>query len=73
MDVDGLEWPILQGAVKTLRDLRLRSAMVELSLTNHEERDRAMKHLADSGLRFVAHGDAQGTETDRAANHLFVR
>lgn len=73
MDVDGLEWPILQGAVKTLRDPRLRAAMIELSLTNQAERDQAMKLLADAGLRFVAHGEAQGTETEKAANHLFVR
>lgn len=73
MDVDGLEWPILQGAVKTLRDPRLRAAMVELSLTNQAERDQAMKLLADAGLRFVTHGEVQGTETEKAANHLFVR
>jgi FkbM family methyltransferase len=73
MDVDGLEWPILVGAARTLRDPRLQAVMVELSLTNREERDQAMKLLADSGLRFVAHGDLQGTATEQAANHLFER
>ena len=73
MDVDGLEWPILQGATKTLADSRLRSAMIELSLTDKAERDCALELLDGCGLRFVSHGEAQGTVTERAANHLFVR
>ena len=73
MDVDGLEWPILQGAVKTLRDPRLRSAMVERSLTQHAERNQAMAWLAAAGLKFVAHGEAQSGGDEQAANHLFVR
>jgi FkbM family methyltransferase len=73
MDVDGLEWPILQGATRTLSDLRLRAAIVELSLTNHEERARAMALLEDSGLTYVSRGFSQGTATEKAANHLFIR
>jgi FkbM family methyltransferase len=73
MDVDGLESAILQGAQATLRDPRLRSAMVELSLTDRAERDRAMALMKRSGLEFVSHGEPQGTEAQRAANHLFVR
>lgn len=73
MDVDGLEWPILQGAANTLRDPRLRAAMIELSLTDHAERARAMTLMEDSGFKFVSHGEAQGTETEKAANHLFER
>jgi len=73
MDVDGLEWPILQGAAKTLRDPRLRSAMVELTLTNREERARAIDLLQSSGLAFVSQGSSQGTAAEQAANHLFIR
>ncbi len=73
VDVDGLEWPILQGAVKTLCDPRLRAAMVELSLTQPAERDQAMCLLAGAGLKFVTHGEAQGGGDEQAANHLFVR
>lgn len=73
MDVDGLEWPILQGAVKTMRDPRLRAAMVELSLTQPAERDQAISLLAGVGLKFVAHGEAQSGGDEQAANHLFVR
>lgn len=73
MDVDGLEWPILRGATNTLRDRRLRAAMVELSLTDREEHERAMALLEGSGLKWVSRGDSQGTATEKAANHLFER
>ena len=73
MDVDGLEWSILQGATKTFSDSRLQAAMVELSLTDCEERERAMVYLERLGLKFVAHGASQGTSNGRAANHLFER
>jgi FkbM family methyltransferase len=71
MDVDGLEWAILQGARATLRDLRLRSLMVELTLSDKNERDLAVALLADCGFRLVSVGDIQGTESEQAANHLF--
>ena len=73
MDVDGLEWPILQRASKTLCDPRLRAAMVELSLTNREERECAMALLERSGLKYVSRGVPQGMATEQAANHLFER
>jgi len=73
MDVDGLELPILQGARNTLRDPRLRSLMVELSLSNKEEGSRAVALLEESGFHFVSHGETQGTEVEKAANHLFER
>lgn len=73
IDVDGLEWPIVRGASRTLGDARLRSAMVELSLTDREERDRAMTAMAQAGLRFVSSGGPQGAAGEQAANHLFAR
>ena len=73
MDVDGLELPILQGAASTLRDSRITSAMVELSLSNPAERDRAIAILAAAGLHLVSQGESQGNAGESAANHLFVR
>jgi FkbM family methyltransferase len=73
MDVDGLELPILEGAINTLRDSRIKSAMVELSLSNPAERDRAIAILAAAGLDLVSQGESQGNAGETAANHLFVR
>ena len=73
VDVDGLEWPILQGASRTLSDPRLASAMVELSLTDRAERERAIAAIAEAGLQLVSRGGAQGAAGEQAANHLFVR
>ena len=73
MDVDGLEGEILRGAAATLRDPRLISAMVELSVTDHDERRRALALLADAGLDLVSQGESQGANNEAAANHLFVR
>jgi FkbM family methyltransferase len=72
MDVDGLEWSILQGATAVLADRRLRSIMVELSITRRDERQRAIEFLEARGLRLIGEGQPQGT-TEQAANHLFVR
>jgi len=73
LDVDGLEWPILQGAAATLGDSRLRSLMVELSLTQNDERERATALLNGRGLKFVSRGESQGQAGEHAANHLFER
>lgn len=73
LDVDGLEWAILQGARNTLRDPRLRSLMVELTLSDKNERDMAVMLLEGSGFRLASIGEVQGTEAGQAANHLFER
>ena len=73
MDVDGLEWQILQGAQKTLRDARLHSLVVELSLSNQKENLQAVTFLEKSGFRLRSVGNMQGTEVGQAANHLFER
>ena len=73
LDVDGLEWPILQGAAATLRDPRLRSLMVELSLTQTSESAQAIAWLAGCGLHLVSRGESQESAGERAANHLFQR
>lgn len=73
LDVDGLEMSILRGARNTLSDPRLRSLMVEISITNECERADALQLLADCGWRLASRGESQGTDTERAANHFFER
>jgi FkbM family methyltransferase len=73
IDVDGLEWPILRGGERTLTHTGVRSLMVELSLTNSRERQRAIDWLRDRGLILVSAGAPQGSGEEQAANHLFVR
>ncbi len=73
IDVDGLEVPILAGARKTLSDPRLRSLVVELSLSRDRERSEARSFLEEAGFHFISRGVTQGTETESAANHLFER
>ena len=73
IDVDGLELAIISGARKTFADRRLRSVMLELSLSNADERDAGMKIMSEAGFRYVSHGEVQGVDDETAANHLFVR
>jgi FkbM family methyltransferase len=73
LDVDGLEWEILQGSGQTLRDSRLQSIMVELSINDHVERDHAMAWLSDAGLELVRQGETQEAAGESAANHFFAR
>jgi len=73
LDVDGLEWPILVGAPKTLRDPRLRSLMVELNLTDKPELARAKELLSDAGFECVRLGQRFTVEGELAMNHFFAR
>ena len=73
LDVDGLEWPILQGARQTLRDPRLRSVMAELPISDVAERDRAMAWLSEAGFELASCGDVQESGGESAANHFFAR
>ena len=73
LDVDGLEWPILQGAEQTLRDLRLQSVMAELPMSDDAERNRAMAWLSDAGFDLVLRGGIQESGGACAANHFFSR
>jgi FkbM family methyltransferase len=65
IDVDGLEWPILQGARNSLCDRRLKSVMAELPLSDEDERD--------AGLDLLSVGEVQESGGERAANHFFSR
>ena len=73
LDVDGLELPILSGACATLSDGRLRSVLVELSITEKEETERAVNILHQTGFELLSRGEIQGTSRHKAANHLFQR
>jgi FkbM family methyltransferase len=73
IDVDGLEWPILQGGRNTLCDRRLKSVMVELPLSDEDERNRAIRWLSEAGLDLLSVGEAQESGGESAANHLFSK
>jgi FkbM family methyltransferase len=73
VDVDGLEWSILQGARKTLENSSLRSLMVELSVSNKPETEQARCFLEGYGFQLAGIGAPQVTEAGAGANHLFVR
>jgi len=73
LDVDGLELQILQGAKQTLRDPRLRSLMVELSLSDAAERREATELLSNAGFQLTRQGETQQVESQSAANHFFTK
>jgi FkbM family methyltransferase len=73
IDVDGLEWSILQGAGQTLSDPRLQSIMAELTLSDEAERDHALTWLSDVGFELVMRGGIQESAGETAANHFFAR
>jgi FkbM family methyltransferase len=73
IDVDGIELPILEGARGLLRDGRLKSLLVELSLSDLSERQSAVSLLEEAGLHLASQGEVQETATARGANHLFMR
>jgi hypothetical protein len=73
IDVDGIEWEILQGAKKTLNDPRLRSIMIELSISDQAENDRTSAWLSEAGFLLASRGEKQESGGHAGANHLFVR
>jgi FkbM family methyltransferase len=73
LDVDGLEWQILQGAANTLHDPRLQSVMVELTVSDETERNRAITWLSGAGFELVSQGETQANGREMGANHFFSR
>jgi FkbM family methyltransferase len=73
IDVDGIEWSILQGATQTIRDPRLQSIMAELIISDETERERAISFLSDAGFDLVSWGDLQAAGGEAGANHFFAR
>jgi FkbM family methyltransferase len=73
IDVDGIEWPILQGAEKTLRDPRLRSLMAELTVSDPAEYDRTIALLESCGFMIASKGAIQTAAGEEGCNHIFTR
>src|SRR5258705_13970786 len=53
LDVDGLEMPILEGARRTLCDPRLKSLLVELTITRESEHCHVVQLLEQAGFHLV--------------------
>jgi len=73
IDVDGLEPQILEGARQTIRDVRLRSLLVELTVNRESENRASLSLLEEAGFRFVSSGATQSSGGELAANHLFQK
>jgi hypothetical protein len=73
IDVDGLEWAILKGAERTLRDPRLSSILVELPADDASEREQIEAYLRESGFELVERGPVQSAPGGAGANHIFRR
>lgn len=73
IDVDGIERPILRGATRMLRDLRLKSLLVELSVEDEAERSEVISLLGDCGFALTSRGEAQIAPVGAGCNHIFSR
>jgi hypothetical protein len=73
IDVDGIEWPILQGAEKTLRDPRLKSLLAELTISDPAEYAQVLALLKDCGFELAGQGVQQTAAGEVGSNHIFVR
>jgi FkbM family methyltransferase len=72
IDVDGRERAILSGAATTLRDSRLETVLIELSVTNKED-EAAVDILHEAGFRLASQGDIQTGGGHQVVNKLFKR
>ena len=81
MDIDGPTDPVIRGAVNTLRDPRLRSAMLELQPTkvpaNKIAWDTTMKEMEIAGFKLVktvaTTPDGGGNPVNDATNNFFIK
>lgn len=73
IDVDGLEWPIMQGAEKSLRDPRLQSVLLELTVSDATESAQAMDLFKDCGFELLSRGEPQTAGGEEGRNHIFAR
>jgi FkbM family methyltransferase len=73
LDVDGLEWPIVRGATKTLHDRRLRSVMAELNLNDVAELERVRNLFLAAGFERPDLGQEFALNGQQARNHFFNR
>lgn len=76
IDVDGLETHVLRGGVRTLRDSRVRSVLIELTESEggSARAEDNIKWLESAGLKFVGTAPAGICSSQRRSeNVLFVR
>lgn len=73
IDVDGIEWSILQGAESVLRDGRLKSLLVEMPISHNAEYSQMLLFLEDCGFELVSKGDVQTAGGEQGCNHVFFR
>jgi FkbM family methyltransferase len=73
LDVDGIEWLILKGASKTLRDPRLHSVMAELNLNDVAELERVKDLMLATGFEDLHLGQKFALNGQQARNHFFNR
>jgi FkbM family methyltransferase len=66
IDVDGIEDRVLTGALRTLRDTRVRSVLVELDIARQDYVQSVVKLMSDSGLSMRKIDPGQ-------YNHIFFR
>ena len=77
-DVDGLEERVIAGAAQTLKDPRLRSVLVEISLEKGGS-NPILERLAGEGFTLVTDFSAHSTELlkgtpyEDCVNHVFIR
>lgn len=76
IDVDGIEYKIIQGAVKTLADPRLKSMSVELDAARPDYTDAIVAAIEAGGLKLVSkrHSEMfEDTPYDNIFNYRFCR
>jgi len=52
LDVDGAEWGVLQGAINTFKDSRLRSALIEVDEAEHPT--RVYEFMKEAGFKLLS-------------------
>ncbi|MEK9627560.1 MAG: FkbM family methyltransferase [Nitrospinota bacterium] len=76
IDVDGIEKQIVEGAVETLNDIRLKSILVELDESQPEISNTVISILENAGLKLCSKQHSalfDNTEYSSVYNHIFRR
>ncbi len=70
IDVDGNEVDIIKGAIKTLKDDRLKSVLIEINPTSKDDLDNISSVMESCGLKLRKKGV---TQASKSVNHIFFR
>lgn len=76
IDVDGLEDKVIEGAVETLKDKRVKSVLIELDSERKNYCENIIKALDDAGLKlYKKEGIKKASNGDVCyiSNHIFIR